>query len=269
MPARLDKSRTTDRWLEESWIHRGAGLGKEPSGNDPEPGDLPVGDQRPSSRLRGRCQASSRSASSCPFTALEDTMKRHLAALAAAALAALASALPASAFTPQSSAASHALEWLHTLQSADGTVAGSASRTEDTVLGLVANRQAVTGFATAGKTPVDSLRAHIADEEKTAGNIGGLIRSRLPDSRPPNSPDATCYKISPAPTIRPVARTTANCSMTRLPSWPFLLSPLPPRPSPSSAIVSCPTVAGSSAQRGAPIPTPRPSSSSPWRRQTA
>lgn len=102
-------------------------------------------------------------------------MKRHLAALAAAALAALASALPASAFTPQSSAASHALEWLHTLQSADGTVAGSASRTEDTVLGLVANRQAVTGFATAGKTPIDSLRAHIADEEKTAGNIGGLI----------------------------------------------------------------------------------------------
>jgi len=102
-------------------------------------------------------------------------MKRQLAALAAAALAALASALPASAFTPQSSAASHALEWLHTLQSADGTVAGSASRTEDTVFGLVANGQAVTGFATAGKTPVDSLRTHIADEEKTAGNIGGLI----------------------------------------------------------------------------------------------
>ena len=102
-------------------------------------------------------------------------MKRQLAALAAAALAALASALPASAFTPQSSAASHALEWLHTLQSADGTVAGSASRTEDTVFGLVANGQAVTSFATAGKTPVDSLRTHIVDEEKTAGNIGGLI----------------------------------------------------------------------------------------------
>ena len=102
-------------------------------------------------------------------------MKRQLAALAAAALAVIVSALPASAFTPQSSAASHALEWLHTLQSADGTVAGSASRTEDTVFGLVANGQAVTSFATAGKTPVDSLRTHIADEEKTAGNIGGLI----------------------------------------------------------------------------------------------
>src|SRR6202035_297913 len=61
----------------------------------------------------------------------EDTMKRRLTALAVAALAMLASAMPISAFTPQSSAASHALAWLHTLQS--------------------------------------------ADEEKTAGNIGGLI----------------------------------------------------------------------------------------------
>jgi hypothetical protein len=102
-------------------------------------------------------------------------MKRQLAALAAAALAALASALPTSAFSPQSTAATRALGWLQTLQSADGTVAGSASRTEDTVLGLVANGQAVTSFATAGKTPIDSLRTHIADEEKTAGNIGGLI----------------------------------------------------------------------------------------------
>jgi hypothetical protein len=102
-------------------------------------------------------------------------MKRRLAALAAAALAVLASALPSYAFTPQTSAASHALAWLHTLQSADGTVAGSASRTEDTVLGLVANGEAVMTFATGGKTAIDSLRAHIADEEKTAGNIGGLI----------------------------------------------------------------------------------------------
>src|SRR5256885_8409271 len=102
-------------------------------------------------------------------------MKRQLAALAAAALAVIVSALPASAFTPQSTAATHALEWLQTLQSADGTVAGSASRTEDTVLGLVANGKAVTSFATSGKTTIDSLRSHLADEEKTAGNIGGLI----------------------------------------------------------------------------------------------
>src|SRR5438309_2228387 len=102
-------------------------------------------------------------------------MKRQLAALAAAALAAIASALPASAFTPQSAPATHALEWLQSLQNADGTVAGSASRTEDTVLGLVANGKAVTSFATSGKTTIDSLRTHLADEEKTAGNIGGLI----------------------------------------------------------------------------------------------
>ena len=102
-------------------------------------------------------------------------MKRQLAALAAAAVAAIASASPASAFTPQSAAATHALEWLQTLQSADGTVAGSASRTEDTVFGLVANGKAVTSFATSGKTTIDSLRTHLADEEKTAGNIGGLI----------------------------------------------------------------------------------------------
>src|SRR5205814_8606273 len=40
-------------------IHWGRGVGKEFNGNDPEPGDLPVGDPRPSSRLRGRCHASS------------------------------------------------------------------------------------------------------------------------------------------------------------------------------------------------------------------
>src|SRR2546423_3749333 len=118
-------------------------------------------------------------------------MKRQLAALAAAALAAIASALPASAFTPQSTAATHALEWLQTLQSADGTVAGSASRTEDTVLGLVANGKAVTSFATSGKTTIDSLRSHLADEEKTAGNIGGLIMA------------VAAGRISPPPIPRP------------------------------------------------------------------
>ena len=102
-------------------------------------------------------------------------MKRKLTALAAAALAALTFAPPANAFAPQTAAATKAMSWLHTQQGADGTVAGSASRTEDTVIGLVANGESVTSFSTAGKTPIDSLRAHIADEEKTAGNIGGLI----------------------------------------------------------------------------------------------
>ena len=102
-------------------------------------------------------------------------MKRLLVALAAAACAAIGPTLTASAFTPQTTAATHAISWLHGQQAADGTVAGSASRTEDTVLGLVANGQSIGGFSTAGKTPIDSLRSHIADEEKTAGNVGGLI----------------------------------------------------------------------------------------------
>lgn len=102
-------------------------------------------------------------------------MKRLLVALAAAATAAIGPALTASAFTPQTVAATQAISWLHGQQAADGTVAGSASRTEDTVLGLIANSQSVDSFSTDGKTPIDSLRSHIADEEKTAGNIGGLI----------------------------------------------------------------------------------------------
>jgi hypothetical protein len=102
-------------------------------------------------------------------------MKRLLVVLAAAASAAIGPALSAAAFTPQTSAATLAISWLHGQQAADGTVAGSASRTEDTVLGLVANGQSVDGFSNAGKTPIDSLRSHIADEEKTAGNIAGLI----------------------------------------------------------------------------------------------
>ena len=102
-------------------------------------------------------------------------MKRLLVVVAAAACAAIGPTLSASAFTPQTTAAIQAISWLHGQQAADGAVAGSASRTEDTVLGLVANGQSVSGFSTAGKTPIDSLRSHIADEEKTAGNIGGLI----------------------------------------------------------------------------------------------
>ena len=102
-------------------------------------------------------------------------MKRQLVAFAAAGLAAVSTALPASAFTPQTAAAIHALSWLHAKQSADGTVAGNASRTEETVWGLIANHQALADFSTSGKTPIDSLQLHIADEEKSAGNIGSLI----------------------------------------------------------------------------------------------
>jgi hypothetical protein len=109
------------------------------------------------------------------ITALEDIMKRPLAALAATALTALASALPVSAFTPQTSAATNASAWLHAQQAADGTIAGNPSRTEETVWGLTANNMTIADFSTSGKTPIDSLRAHIADEEKSAGNIGSLV----------------------------------------------------------------------------------------------
>jgi len=102
-------------------------------------------------------------------------MKRPLAALAAAALAALASAQPIYAFPPQTSAAADAVAWLHTQQAADGTVANNASRTEETVWGLIANKLAVADFATSGKTPIDSMRTHLADEERSAGNIGSLV----------------------------------------------------------------------------------------------
>lgn len=104
-------------------------------------------------------------------------MKRRLTALAIAALATLASAMPISAFTPQSTAASRALAWLHGLQATDGTVAGNASRTEETVWGLIANNLAIADFSTSEKTPIDSLRTHISDEEKSAGNIGTLLLS--------------------------------------------------------------------------------------------
>jgi len=102
-------------------------------------------------------------------------MKRPFAALAAAALAALASALPIYAFPPQTSVATDAVAWLHTQQGADGTVAGNASRTEETVWGLIANTLPLADFSTSGKTLVDSLRTHLADEEKSAGNIGSLV----------------------------------------------------------------------------------------------
>jgi hypothetical protein len=40
---------------------------------------------------------------------------------------------------------------------------------------LIANTLAVADFSTSGKTPIDSLRTHIANEENSAGNIGTLL----------------------------------------------------------------------------------------------
>lgn len=107
--------------------------------------------------------------------ALEVHMKRIIVVFASATLFAATAVSPVAAFTPQTPAAIKAISWLHTQQSSDGTVAGDASRTEETVWGLAANGVAIDSFATGGKTPIDSLRTHIASEEKTAGNIGSLV----------------------------------------------------------------------------------------------
>jgi hypothetical protein len=101
-------------------------------------------------------------------------MKRLLVAFASGALLAL-TATPVAAFTPQTTVATHAIDWLHTQQGSDGTVAGDASRTEETVWGLAANGVSISSFAIGGKTTIDSLRSNIATEEKTAGNIGSLV----------------------------------------------------------------------------------------------
>ena len=102
-------------------------------------------------------------------------MKRLIVALTSAMFAAVAFTPGASAFSPETAAASHAISYLHSLQGADGTVANDASRTEETVWGLAANNASIPNFATANRTTVDSLSSHIASEEKTAGGIGSLI----------------------------------------------------------------------------------------------
>jgi hypothetical protein len=107
--------------------------------------------------------------------ALEVHMNRLMIASVAAALLAGATPFSVSAFTPQTAAATNALTWLHTQQGSDGTIAADASRTEETVWGLAANGKSVASLSTSGKTTVDSLRSHIATEEKTAGNIGSLV----------------------------------------------------------------------------------------------
>jgi len=110
-----------------------------------------------------------------PITALEVHMNRLIMASASAVVLAAATTFSVSAFTPQTTAATHAIAWLHTQQGSDGTIAGDASRTEETMWGLAANGVSVASLSTNGKTTVDSLRSHIATEEKTAGNIGSLV----------------------------------------------------------------------------------------------
>ena len=107
--------------------------------------------------------------------ALEVHMNRLIIASISAAMLAAATTPSVFAFTPQTAAATNALAWLQTQQSSDGTIAGDGSRTEETIWGLAANGKSIASLSTGGKTTVDSLRSHIATEEKTAGNIGSLV----------------------------------------------------------------------------------------------
>src|SRR5260370_31539424 len=105
-------------------------LGKEPNGYDPEPGHLPVGDQRPSSRLRGRCLASSPSASSCLSLLWRFKMKRPAAAISFAASLVLATSINAAAQTSHPSNAQRALQWLQcTQQQSNGQIGSGGNPT--------------------------------------------------------------------------------------------------------------------------------------------
>lgn len=102
-------------------------------------------------------------------------MHRLFAAIVYVSVLGVVTASSASAFSPQTQAATAAIGWLHTQQGPDGTVAKDPSRTEETVWGLVANGASIESFATNGKTTLDSLRSNIASEEASAGNIGSLV----------------------------------------------------------------------------------------------
>ncbi len=105
-------------------------------------------------------------------------MKRSILAVAGALALALAPQLSAAAFAPQTLSATRALDWIQGAQlGADGAVGGDATRTEETVFGLVANHRPIATFVKPGSTanPMDYLTANLASEEASAGNIAQLI----------------------------------------------------------------------------------------------
>lgn len=105
-------------------------------------------------------------------------MKRFVVGLFGASLLALLPGLPAAAFTPETLSATRALDWIQQTQlQADGSVAGDATRTEEAVWGLVANRRPYLSFVKAGSAnnPLDYLQANLSTEEAAAGNIAQLI----------------------------------------------------------------------------------------------
>ncbi len=117
-------------------------------------------------------------------------MKRFFGAWLAASLLALGAPLSAAAFTPQTVVATRALNWIEETQlGADGAIGADQTRTEEVVWGLVANHRPIASFVKAGSTntPVDFLRASIAQEEATAGNIAQLILAVTAAGQDPTS----------------------------------------------------------------------------------
>jgi Squalene-hopene cyclase C-terminal domain len=117
-------------------------------------------------------------------------MKRSILALAGALALALTPQLSAAAFVPQTLSATRALDWIEATQlGADGAVGGDATRTEETVFGLVANHRPIATFVKAGSTanPLDYLAANLASEEGSAGNIAQLILAVTAAGQPAGS----------------------------------------------------------------------------------
>lgn len=114
-------------------------------------------------------------------------MKRIGFAACTAIVLLLSVAPSASASAPATSTSVRALKWIHAQQRGDGSIAGDPSRTEDVILGLVANRFSVAVFTTGGKGPLDFLRSNIANEEATAGNIASLVLAVIASGGAPAS----------------------------------------------------------------------------------
>lgn len=117
-------------------------------------------------------------------------MKRFFGALLGASLLAISAPTSTAAVTPQADVATRALNWVQQTQlGADGSVGADPTRTEEVVWGLVANHHPIAGFVKAGSTntPLDYLRANVAKEEATAGNIAQLILAVTAAGQDPKS----------------------------------------------------------------------------------
>jgi len=117
-------------------------------------------------------------------------MKRFLVSGLSACVLALGAQLSVAAFTPQTTAATRALDWIQQTQlQPDGSVGSDATRTEEVIWGLAANHRPYVTFVKAGSTnnPLDYLQANLAKEEAAAGNIAQLILAVTAAGQDPTS----------------------------------------------------------------------------------